>query len=370
MKKLAFVINVFREDNFRSGGEKLFYELVNRAIQDGYKVDLYCTSYLGSKNILKNSLNKLTFLGHPKDFKYPKKIEAFYKNVKILTAKENYNFIISENISPLIDIGILQGHSLIHYKNKAGSRFSRVLFGLKKYKHIKAQQKWLKNSYRKIIVPSEVLKNELKENFHIPEKKISVIYPGVDEPNSHVEVNRPAVFTFGLSAPSFGKKGGYVFLKALKLLKDKGYDFCAKVIYPKSKKNLWLQFLLLKYGLGDKVEFFPYQEDMPEFYNSVDCVVMPSVLETFGLVALEAMINKKPAVVSSFSGVSEIINHGENGFIFDMRGENHKNLAEKMEFLLSNRTEYEKISQNAYETALKFNWKNFYEKFQQELFLD
>ena len=49
MKQLAFVINVFREDEFRSGGEKLFYELVNRATQEGHRVDLYCTTYLGEK---------------------------------------------------------------------------------------------------------------------------------------------------------------------------------------------------------------------------------------------------------------------------------------------------------------------------------
>ena len=54
MNKLAFVINVFREDDFHSGGEKLFFELVNRSIEDNYIVDLYCTTYLGKKKQLKN----------------------------------------------------------------------------------------------------------------------------------------------------------------------------------------------------------------------------------------------------------------------------------------------------------------------------
>lgn len=359
MKKLAFVINVFREDDFHSGGEKLFFELVNRSIEDGYTVDLYCTTYLSKKNVLKGKINKIIFIGHPKDFKCHKKIEKFYEEVKKLTSEEKYDRVISENISPPIDIGILQGHSLLHYRKKSG-----LLYALSKHKFIKAQKRWLKAPYKKIIVPSNVLKTELMENFSIPEEKFAVMYPGVDTPKSKTQNpcltrdDKRGIFTFGLSAPSFEKKGGYEFLKALKTLKDKNYIFRAKIIYPKHKKNLKLQYLIYKYELRDKVEFLPYQENMQEFYNSINCVVMPSYLETFGLVALEGMINRVPAIVSTNCGASEIIKDGENGFIASY------NLAEKMELLLSSKVNYEKIAQNAYETALKHNWKGFYEGFQ------
>ncbi len=364
MKKLAFVINVFREDYFRSGGEKLFYELVSRSIQDGCTVDLYCTTYPGKKTILKPKLNRIVLLGHPKDFKYPEKIENFYEKVKNYTRTGNYDCIISENISPPLDVGILQGHSLLHYRKKSGP-----LYGLIKHKHINAQKKWLKTPYRKIIVPSKTLKNELMENFNISDEKFTVMHPGVDkpchsglDPESHetpyqVRGDKPPIFTFGLSAPSFEKKGGYEFLKALKILKDKNYIFRAKIIYPKHKKNLKLQYLLNKYGLRDKIEFLPYQEDMQGFYNSISCVVMPSYLETFGLVALEGMINKIPAIVSRRCGASEIIKDGENGFIYD------DNLYKKMAMLAGNKVDYDKISQNAYTTALKHNWENFYGNF-------
>lgn len=363
--KFAFVINVFREDDFHSGGEKLFYELVNRAVQDGFKVDLYCTTYLGNKEVLKKKLNKITFLGKPKDFKYPEKIEAFYSEVKAFAEKEGYDFVISENIAPPLDIGIFQGHSLVHYQKNAGNLFARLLFSLKKGKHIKAQKEWLKGSYRKIIVPSEILKKELQENFAIPDEKFAVIHPGVDLPENCPVSSAGTPFTFGLSAPSFGKKGGYVFLKALGLLKAKGYDFRAKVIYPKYKNNLKIQFLLRKYGLIGQVEFLPYQADMNEFYGSIDCIVLPSVLETFGLVATEAMIRYKPAIISSFSGASEIIEEGKNGFVFDMTGENSKNLAGKMEFFLNGQVDYEEVSKNAYEAAKQLNWQDFYEKFKE-----
>lgn len=353
--KLAFVINVFREDDFHSGGEKLFYELVNRAIKDGSTVDLYCTTYLTKQNILKPKLNKIVQIGHPKDFKYPQKIEKFYSKVKELTLPEGYDFIISENISPPIDIGILQGHSLLHYSKKLN-----FLYACAKYKFINAQKKWLKTQYRKIIVPSELLKNELVENFNISGEKFVVMHPGVEIPDQ-ARNDKSGIFTFGLSAPSFQKKGGYEFLKALKALKDKNYIFRAKIIYPKFKKNLKLLFLINRYGLKDNIEFLPYQQNMQEFYNSINCVVMPSYLETFGLVALEGMANRIPAIVSHHCGAKEIINDGENGFIFK------DDLAEKMELLLSNRVNYDSLCQKAYNTALNHNWEEFYNKFKQVL---
>lgn len=355
MKKIAFVINVFREDGFHSGGERVFYELVNRAVNNGCVVDLYCTTYLGSKNILKPKLNKIIFLGHPKDFKYPEKIEKFYEEVKKLITQENYDHVISENISSVIDIGILQGHSLIHYR-----KFLGPLFGLKKHKFIKAQKKWLKTPYSKIIVPSNTLKEELKQNFGIPDEKFAVLYPCVDRVDSLADIRNDDIFTFGLSAPSFKNKGGYVFLKALSQLKKQRYKFKAKIICPKATNNIFLKFLLFKYNLSQNIEFLPYQENMQNFYNSVDAIVMPSLMETFGLVALEGMINEKPALVSSYCGASEIL---EDKFVFDMSKNAEKNLTEKLKFLLDNRDKYTEFSKNAYETALKYNWQEFCDKF-------
>ena len=105
---------------------------------------------------------------------------------------------------------------------------------------------------------------------------------------------------------------------------------------------------------------------MNNFYESIDCVVMPSLLETFGLVATEAMSYKKPAITSSYCGVSEIIADSKEGFVFNKN--NHENLAEKMENFLNNSVSYEIISESAYETAVKLNWHSFYERFK-SLFL-
>jgi len=362
--KLAFVINVFREDNFHSGGERVFYELVNRAVELGHEVDLFCAAYLSHQNILKSKLKNIFFVGKPKDFKSPDKIEKFYREADKLIKTNDYRHVISENISPQNDIGILQGHSWLHYSKFAGNCVSRACFLLAKRKFINAQRKWLSQGYNKIIVPSEKLKQELVSNFCINESVFHIIYPGVDYIESDTaDKFHNSPFIFGVSAPSFTKKGGDVFIKALSLLKNEGYSFKAKIICPKANKNNFIKLNIKFLGLEKEVKFLPHQTDMNSFYSSVDAVVMPSQMETFGLVALEAMMDAKPVVVSSNCGIAEIISDGENGYVFEAGKNSVKNLAEKLKILLDFKENYPNLSKNAKNTAKKYNWAKFCDEF-------
>ena len=58
--------------------------------------------------------------------------------------------------------------------------------------------------------------------------------------------------------------------------------------------------------LDVQAEVFPY-------YMAADIVVMPSVMEPFGLVTCEAMAFSKPVIGSNIGGISEVIVHKETG---------------------------------------------------------
>lgn len=375
MKKLAFVINVFREDDFHSGGEKLFYELVKISLERNYQVDLYCCKYLYSSKEPTLSLNRLVISGNSKFFKYPEKIENLFLEFKKYIDIEKYDHVISENITPPLDIAVIQGHSAKHYVQMSKNIFEKISMRFKKNDFIKYQQKWFKIGYKKIFVPSNILKNELVSNFGVGEDKIVVAYPGVEMPDNTssidvkgiVEHKRPVVI--GLSAPSFKNKGGYIFLKSLYLLKSKGLNFKAKIIYPKYKKNLFLQFCVGLYGLKNDIEFMPYQSNMHEFFDSIDIIAVPSLLETFGLVVLEAMSYKRIPVVSTYAGASEIIDEGKNGFTFDLSKRPYVNLAQKLEYIINNPLLIEEMSDNCYQTAKKFSWNGCIESILNNLML-
>ncbi len=55
-----------------------------------------------------------------------------------------------------------------------------------------------------------------------------------------------------------------------------------------------------------------------QYYASCDAIIVPSRWEGFGLVAVEAMKNKKAVIASNRGALPEIVIDGYNGFIFDI----------------------------------------------------
>jgi glycosyltransferase involved in cell wall biosynthesis len=53
-------------------------------------------------------------------------------------------------------------------------------------------------------------------------------------------------------------------------------------------------------------------------YQTARAVILPSISETFGLVLLEAWAAGSTVIASRTSGASDLIQHGENGWLFDL----------------------------------------------------
>lgn len=70
-----------------------------------------------------------------------------------------------------------------------------------------------------------------------------------------------------------------------------------------------------KQGLEKAVVFLGKQDDLPELLCCADTLLLPSELESFGLVALEAMSCEVPVVATNVGGLPEVIQHGETGFL-------------------------------------------------------
>jgi len=74
-------------------------------------------------------------------------------------------------------------------------------------------------------------------------------------------------------------------------------------------------------------------EDLAKFYQDARIVVVPSVFEPFGMVALEAMACGRPVVASRTGGLKELVQHGETGYLCQPK--DHLDLAQWLMALLA-----------------------------------
>ena len=356
MKKIALITNVFEEVNFGSGGERVFYEFVKKFISDGNIVDLYCTKHKTPKHLRHLKINELIEIGHPKDYKRAHKIEkTVYKYKQIIDTK-NYDEVWAENFVPYFPNLFIQGHSALRFLQIQPSIFAKLKYFLTRFDHIFAQKRWIcDKKISKLIVPSYFLRNEISQNFGINKEKFEIIRPGINPVDRREKDFSKLVF--GLSAPSFTKKGGFIFLGALAHLKKTKLDFQAKIIYPKWKRNLALRFFMHLWDLNDCVEFLPSQKNMENFYNSINVIVVPSLIESFAMLATEGMNYSNIPVISNVAGASELIQDGVNGFVFDMNNDASKNLALKLLDVAI--CDKRSIAQKAKETADTLDWSKW-----------
>jgi glycosyltransferase involved in cell wall biosynthesis len=123
-----------------------------------------------------------------------------------------------------------------------------------------------------------------------------------------------------------------------------------------SKSDKWLRdlkSLAKKLHVEDKVVFAGYlpQRLLNAAYDICDMTVLPSRQEGFGLVVVESWLYKKPAVVSSKAGISELVNDRTNGLLVDPT--DPAAIAEKILTVLADETLADRLGENGYLTSRK-----------------
>ena len=78
------------------------------------------------------------------------------------------------------------------------------------------------------------------------------------------------------------------------------------------------EWLARTHGVADDVIFVGKQNDMSQFLAVSDVLLLPSELESFGLVALEGMACEVPVIASRVGGVPEVVRDGIDGFLYDV----------------------------------------------------
>ncbi|MCR9265821.1 MAG: N-acetyl-alpha-D-glucosaminyl L-malate synthase BshA [Flavobacteriaceae bacterium] len=106
-------------------------------------------------------------------------------------------------------------------------------------------------------------------------------------------------------------------------------------------------------GLKDKVLFLGNSTEIDRILCFSDLFLLPSETESFGLAALEAMINKVAVVSSNTGGIPEVNIDGVSGFLSNV-GDVDDMASKALQILRDDQT-LEKFKQNAYNVASKFD---------------
>jgi glycosyltransferase involved in cell wall biosynthesis len=109
---------------------------------------------------------------------------------------------------------------------------------------------------------------------------------------------------------------------------------------------------------GRAVTFTGYKRgrELSEIYASCDIFTFPSAkIETFGLVALEAMAAGLATVSSRVGGVPELVEQGQNGFMFDPG--DTRQMIEYVRLLVEDSAKRRAMGQAAHETARQLSWE-------------
>jgi UDP-glucose:(heptosyl)LPS alpha-1,3-glucosyltransferase len=199
---------------------------------------------------------------------------------------------------------------------------------------------------RRVIAVSRLVKNELKQLYHVPEDKIDVIYDGVDiarfSPQNRELYRSPIRKEYGIAdkdvlalfvGSGFLRKGLKFLLSAMACLKAPGLKLL--VVGHDSELDRF-KHQAAQMGIADSVTFSGMQKEVNRFYAAADFLVLPSIQEAFGNVALEALASGLPVIITRNAGASEILEGDLRDFILS-RPEDIDALARMMHRLMDTR---------------------------------
>lgn len=229
-------------------------------------------------------------------------------------------------------------------------------------------KRYFNNSVASIICNSEWTRQDtLMLGF--PSSKLKVIYNWLVEfPKCKIAHSIDVLEEFDLGKKEFvlsvgrledKNKGFSMLISALRLLIRKGYDLDLVIVGDGPDKEMLMKHSL-NLGIKDQVHLLSRLSDLELacLYSRCSLFVLPSIIEPFGLVLLEAMSFGKSIVATRVGGVPEVVEDNRNGILVDPTP---NELASGIEMLLSTPQMREALETKSREiVSEKFSVQNCY----------
>jgi glycogen synthase len=172
---------------------------------------------------------------------------------------------------------------------------------------------WLTYQANEVITCSHFMRDEVIHNFDLPGDKVHVVPNGVDPalwaPPPDVErtigTSQPLVVTWGRVQY---EKGFQILVQALPEVRF-AHPGVRLIIAGKGGYLEELRQVAMRCGVADSVDLpgFVPDETLRALLHRAACVVIPSLYEPFGIVALEALAAGAPLIAARSGGLAEVL---------------------------------------------------------------
>ncbi|NEO98889.1 MAG: glycosyltransferase family 4 protein [Symploca sp. SIO2E9] len=185
---------------------------------------------------------------------------------------------------------------------------------------VRAADAYITNSQGGKAYLTEILKAQESRVFvkpyEIPDSR-SLLKHLKDEDSelTDFQLRRPIFLFVGHLIP---RKGIHLLLEACVILQQQGYCHYSLLIVGDGPQREELEVFSQNHNLGDCVRWAGRvdYDCISAYFRRADVFVFPTLEDTWGVVALEAMLFGKPVLCSTGAGTAEMVVDGENGYVF------------------------------------------------------
>jgi len=176
--------------------------------------------------------------------------------------------------------------------------------------------------------------NEGKEDGRL---ELGVGGEALDHRRPQLDATHPKILFVGMVCE---EKGVGVLLEACRILRDRGVGFHCEVVgrAASNREEQTFRDFILDHDLGARVTLTGplHHEAKWQAYAGADVFCFPTFYsaESFGLVAVEAMMSSLPVVATNWSGLPDIVVEGETGYMVPPR--DATSVADRLELLIKN----------------------------------
>ena len=295
---------------------------------------------------------------------------AFFARQKLKPIRRQFDLVVG--FDRTLDMDVYRVGNACHRiwlerKKLIGSPFKRLLSHISpKNWAINAIEKriFLSQKNRTFIVLSEQGRLQIQRYYPVDSERFVIVSPGVDTQRFNpiyknkwrssvrselcVKVDTPVLLHIG---SGFQIKGIATTIKALAKL-PAPLNKTVLVVAGKGNTRTYIK-LATKLGVQKRIRFIGAVSNPEKLYVSADLFVLPTLLDTFGIVLLESMACGLPVVVSDGAGAAQIVTSHGGGKVLSSPVD-HNKLSEVIFSLLTNTNELAQLSREARSLAETF----------------